>query len=130
MFHVYSSINKVEDKKLYKIAITFLKTPMVNEKIKELCTAIYIITPMEQIAYANSLDDKLQKDKNLLANQTQEYNYLLLLKYVVKNYNEYNKYVSLVFKKTPEYIFKKINNGYKEFLRKIGRIMIKNNRNK
>lgn len=116
-----------KEEKLYKMAVSQCENP-VNELSHDLGMAMYISFKTEQIAMCNGLDALLRKNKDSLfdIHQTNEYNFLYYLKKVINNINDYEILIKRLYKMTPEKMLKRLTTPYYDYLRRIGRIVIRN----
>ena len=116
-----------KEEKLYKMAVSQCENP-VNELSYDLAMAVYISFKTEQIAMCNGLDAMLRKNNDSLFDirQTNEYHFLYYLKKVITNINDYKTLIIRLYKMTPEKMLKRLTTAYYDYLRRIGRIVIHN----
>ena len=128
-----SKFNKNSDRKdrdsvIYKICVGQMKAPMSNESY-ELARAIYITFKSEQIAMANSLDALLENDTDNVVDyrETDEYRYLINLKKIISNFNNYKVLIEKVYQCNPDKMLKILIESYHEYARRLGRVITLHN---
>ena len=114
--------------RLYDFVINFINKGKLlnNEYMVDFGMSLYISFKSEQMALANGLYNILSKtDPSIFDfNNTMEYSYLLKMKNVVENFENYKSF-SYWLNITPEKAYRIISDGYKNYNRRLGRVIMK-----
>lgn len=127
--HLYEIIKRLpnnllgKDEKLYNIVSDNFEKELTPQQEK-LNTAIYVTFETEQIAFSNQLDQMLETDPNCEYRLTAPYNYLVTLREVLDDFEQY-KHLAKNYGLTENSLLRRLNQGYSNYIRRIGRILYK-----